>query len=264
MLYNSFEFVLFVCTTLLAYRLSGSMRPRILLVASVIFYCFWSIPYAGLLALNVIWAYALGRRIQECASAQSKSRWLAAGLLGLAANLVFFKYATDLNSLFYWSLGLFGRAGEAHPVLRIAAPLGISYTTFKLMSYLIDVYWEKSSATDSVTSLALYTFFFPQIISGPIQRFVDFCPQIRTAVICPPFFTSGLRLLLFGFFKKWVIADPLYAVVDKAFANPAASTGAGLLIAMYCFAFQIYADFSAITDIARGTAALFGFQTPEN
>jgi alginate O-acetyltransferase complex protein AlgI len=142
-------------------------------------------------------------------------------------------------------------------------PLGISYYTFKLISYVVDVYWEKVPAERDFVAFATYVAFFPQIVAGPIQRSGDFLEQVRNPSPSREMLTSGLRRLLLGCFKKTVIADNLALLINLAYPDSGPSH-ISTLAAFYLFPLQLYADFSALTDIAIGTARLFGIQSPEN
>src|SRR5262249_4611626 len=136
---------------------------------------------------------------------------------------------------------------------------------FKLIGYLLDVYWENVPAQKRVVALALYASFFPQIVSGPIQRPGAFFEQLESVDRPDPaMMATGLRRILFGLFKKLAIADRLAELVDSVHTNPAACSSAELLLGAYLFALQLYADFSGVTDIAIGLGQLFGFQGPEN
>jgi len=147
----------------------------------------------------------------------------------------------------------------------LLAPLGVSYYTFKLVSYLVDVYWEKIPAERNVVAFLLYPVFFPQIVSGPIQRARDFLPQVKVAgPVDPSLIASGLRWILFGLFKKFVIADRLALFVNRIFDSPHNYGSVGLLLACYAFAIQLYADFSGLTDFAIGVGRLFGIDSPQN
>jgi alginate O-acetyltransferase complex protein AlgI len=151
------------------------------------------------------------------------------------------------------------------PHLNILLPVGISFYTFQSLSYLIDVYRGDTEVERNPGMLSLYVGFFPLVVSGPIERSTRLLPQLKD----PRRFdydrvTNGLRLIFWGFFKKLVIADRLAPFVNTVFDNPDAHSGAPVLIAVYFFAFQIYADFSAYTDIAIGCARILGYDVMEN
>lgn len=259
MSFTSFSFVPFVLMAVASFHLlPRRWRPHCLFVASYAFYAFWSAPHAVLLFVATTGTYLVGRAI-SLSEGKRQRRWLAAGVVGLVGLLCVFKYAGDLGATFM-------RLGYTPGGLTsLAVPIGISYYTFKLLSYLIDVYWEKVRAEEHFIAFAAYVAFFPQILSGPIQRARDFLPQIKAVdVVAPEYLSSGLRLILFGLFKKLVVADNLAGYVDPIFENPAQATWAGAILGSYLFALQLYADFSGLADIAIGLGRLFGIETPPN
>jgi len=168
--------------------------------------------------------------------------------------LAFFKYAPQVAH---------SVAGTRATVLdRVLLPLGISYYTFKLVSYLIDVYWRKAEPEKEFLAFAAYASFLPQLPFGPIQRAGDFLTQLRAPSAS---MASGLRLILFGLFQKLVIADRAAQWVDPIFADGgAAFDPVAALLAIYAYAIQLYADFSGISDIAIGLGRLFGIESPAN
>jgi alginate O-acetyltransferase complex protein AlgI len=144
-------------------------------------------------------------------------------------------------------------------------PLGISYVTLKLVSYVLDVAWDRIEPEPSLASFLLYAFFFPQLPAGPIQRARDFLPQVsRPFHTTPTMATQGLRMILFGLFQKAVVADRLGPLVNPIYDSTGLHAQADYLVAFWAFPFQLYADFSALTDLARGTALLFGIHSPPN
>jgi alginate O-acetyltransferase complex protein AlgI len=149
--------------------------------------------------------------------------------------------------------------------MTVLVPLGLSYYVFKMVGYLLDVYWETLPVQHNFVSLALYGSFFPQIVSGPIQRAESFFDQIeKIKVPDAGDFVVGLRRILFGLFKKIAIADTLSVLVGNVHADPSRFSSLELLVGAYCFSIQLYADFSGITDIAIGNGLLFGVRGPEN
>src|ERR1700733_563311 len=224
-------------------------RRHCLLAYSYLFYCTWSVLYAGLLLAASLIVYFLGLRIDAAGSESTKKRYLILGICGLTSILALFKYGPALAS----------------PLASLAVPLGISYYTFKLLSYLLEVYWEKIKPERDIVAFALYPAFFPHILSGPIERGSTFLPQVDTpTAVSPDMIASGLRLILFGLFKKLVVADRLAFLVNRVFDHPKAFSSVGLIIASYGFAVQIYADFSGLTDLAIGTGRIFGIESPQN
>jgi D-alanyl-lipoteichoic acid acyltransferase DltB (MBOAT superfamily) len=159
------------------------------------------------------------------------------------------------------------RAGgsDSNSAVLVLAPLGLSYYVFKMVGYLLDVYWGKLPAQRNFVSTALYAAFFPQIVSGPIQRAGSFFDQIeKIKTPDPDQFMVGLRRILFGLVKKVAIADQLSVLVGNVHRDPSGFSPLELLAGAYCFSIQLYADFSGITDIAIGIGLLFGMKGPEN
>jgi alginate O-acetyltransferase complex protein AlgI len=256
MSFISFEFAIFAGLALLIFHLAPSRsRPTLLLVFSYLFYFTWSPFYAVLLAVVTCGVFAAGLRIDSRATEDRKRRWLDLAVICLLLLLFAFKASA------WFPKGVFSLAGSA----AIVVPLGLSYYVFKMIGYLLDVYWEVLPAERNFVVVALYGSFFPQIVSGPIQRAGSFFDQVQTIKNPEPAqFVDGARRILFGLWKKIVIADPLTPLVASVHLNPAAHSSVELLIGAYCFAIQLYADFSGITDIAIGLGQLFGIRGPEN
>ena len=234
MLSNSLAFVKFLIPAVVFYyALPPPRRKGGLLLLSYIFYGLWNLPYLLLLIVLTAIAYAWGLMIAAAPTPAQKRNILAGVVTFLLGALALFKYAGALGALFSL-IGL--PAAPLSYFERILIPLGISYYTFKLISYVIDVYWGKIPAERDPAPFALYPAFFPQILSGPIQRAGDFLPQVKRAIPNDPaLITSGLRLMLFGYFKKMVIADSLALVVAKVYADPGGYNSAAVLLACYAF-----------------------------
>ncbi|MGH3056472.1 MAG: MBOAT family O-acyltransferase, partial [Gaiellaceae bacterium] len=264
MLFNSLEFIAFLAVVAGAYPLCPmAWRRRYLLAASYAFYCTWSMRFAGVLLVATAVAFLLAQRIATADSETQRQRYLTAGIVLLLLPLAAFKYLSSLS-------GILAEVGGGPWLSRVVSAnfigaVGISYYTLKLISYVIDVYWERIEPCKDFSTLATYAAFFPQILSGPIQRAGSLMSQLVTlSPATPAMVSSGLRLMLFGFFKKLVVADRLGVPVDQVFDHPAAFSGLVPVIASYLFALQLYADFSGVTDIAIGTARLFGIESPPN
>jgi len=265
MLFNSLEFAAFLVIVGCGYHLCPlAWRRAYLVVSSYAFYCTWSVVFAVLLLGVTAVAFVLGKRLGGNGSDAQRRRWLVAGILLLLLPLAAFKYLGGLHVLLAERLGEFSWTSHL-AAMNLVGPVGISYYTLKLISYLIDVYWQRIEPCGEFATVAAYAAFFPQILSGPIQRAGDFIGQMENITPMPPaMLASGLRLLLFGFFKKLVVADRLGVFVDQVFAAPRAFSGLVLVAASYLFAFQLYADFSGLTDIARGAACVLGLTSPRN
>lgn len=239
--------MLYLAVAVVVYRLCPvRLRSAFLLFASYGFYCTWSPPGAAALAAATILTFFAGRWAGDNQSrhrAQITALCVACLLTGY---LTFFKFAAVMPLR---GLG------------RLALPLGISYYTFKLISYVMDTYWGKIEPEMRFVPFAAYVAFFPQILAGPIQRPGDFLrqmPPLHTAV------SAGLPRIVWGLAKKLAVADQLASTVNYVFTHMHALQGAPLLAGFYLFPLQLYADFSGLTDIAIGIGLLFGVEAPEN
>lgn len=255
MQFYSLSFLLFLgLSAFLYYRVVPARRALYLSVISFAFYAFWSVKYAILLFVIAGVVFLIAKRIER----SSEDKKYREALLGVAVPLLLlavFKYVNFFAGTFQIDI----------PMLHLVAPVGISYYTFKLISYVADVYSGKIAAEKNIAAFFSYVAFFPQILAGPIQRAKDFLPQLHVPRRADPQdFVQGLRLILFGLFKKLVIADALSRVVSRVYADPTAYAGTELLFASMLFAVQLYADFSGVTDIALGAGRLFGIRGPAN
>jgi len=263
LLFNSFQFLVFfpiVCLLFFSFRKWGRW---ILLLASYYFYMCWKPEYLILILVSTAVDYFVVLRMDGASS--SKRRWWLA--LSLATNLgilFFFKYFNFLNDSVARAFDIFGIA-YAVPGLDILLPVGISFYTFQTLSYTIDVYRGARGPERSLTTFALYVAFFPQLVAGPIERSTHLLPQLaKQSRFDYDRVVDGLRLMIWGFVKKVVIADNLAGIVETVYSQPQNYTGMHLLIATYFFAFQIYCDFSGYSDIAIGAARVLGYDLMEN
>lgn len=209
--------------------------------------------------------FFLGKKIYNSAEPSIRKRYLATSLIVSLLLLGFFKYFGFFVVSLFSALSMFGVSDLSMGTLKIILPLGISFYIFKSMSYTIDVHRKRVVPTNDLTEYMTYLAFFPQLAAGPIERAGDFLSQLGKV---RPFVYSraadGARQVLWGFFKKIVIADTLAIIVNKAFNNPEAYSGGALFLMLIFFAFQIYADFSGYSDIAIGSAKLLGFESRRN
>ena len=259
MLFNSIEFAVFFGIVLtLYYALPYRYRPVSLLVASYVFYMAWRVDYLVLILLSTLLDYTIGIAIGRSSALVRKRLWLAASIVGNCSVLFIFKYWTFLGESVNVVAQSFGSELKM-PVLDVLLPVGISFYTFQTMSYTIDVYRGVKDPEQDIVRFALYVSFFPQLVAGPIERSTRLLPQLD----CRTEFSShqvagGMRLMLWGLFKKVVIADTLAVYVDAVYAAPSQFAGIPVLLATYAFAFQIYCDFSGYSDIAIGAARTLG------
>ena len=264
MLFNSLSFlVFFPLTTLVYFLLPHRWRWLHLLLCSAAFYAAFVPAYLLILLFMVAVDYAAGILI-ELAAGRRRKAYLVFSLLANVGILALFKYFNFVND------NLRGLAEFLHwnyPVanLGILLPIGLSFHTFQSMAYTIEVYRGHLPAERHPGIYALYVMFWPQLVAGPIERPQNLLPQFRTA---HPFDADrvfdGLRQMLWGLFKKMVVADRLAALVDAVYAEPHAYGGGWLLVATYFFAFQIYCDFSGYSDIAIGAARVLGYRLMTN
>jgi D-alanyl-lipoteichoic acid acyltransferase DltB (MBOAT superfamily) len=267
MLFNTFEFWLFLAPVLLLYRLLPHRgQNRMLLVASYVFYGAWDWRFLGLIAVSTVVDYAAGLRMAAAGGdAKVRRRWLTASLVTNLGLLGVFKYLGFFLESTAELLQLLGFEPNI-PSLRIILPVGISFYTFQTLSYSIDVYRRQLEPTSDFLDFALYVSFFPQLVAGPIERAKRLLPQVQH-----PRRTSGrdIRvgsyLVLLGLFKKVVIADNMAILVNYIFSQVPESLSAwDCLVGVYAFAFQIYGDFHGYSLIAQGVSAWMGFHIMDN
>ncbi len=265
MVFNSWIFVPFAVAVLgLYYVLPWRAQNKMLLVASYVFYAAWDWRFLGLLWLSTLVDYFVALAIDRATNPGRRKRLIVLsctinfGILGV------FKYFNFFVSSFVSLLARFGVHTHASH-LSVILPLGISFYTFETVSYSVDVYRKRIKPEKNILTFALFLAYFPHLISGPIVRAWHLIPQFkRPRVITRQSFVEGSWLILFGLFKKVVVADNLAIYVDRTFASRTTPTGAVCVLAVYAFAIQIYCDFSGYTDIARGLAKLMGIDIPHN
>ena len=264
MIFASPRFFVFLLAVLvvLAIPFRHEFKKRILFVASCSFYAAWDYRYLTLLLLVSVIDYYCAARIAETDDQRKRLRWVTFSVASNLAILGYFKYFNffvgNLNGVLAWS-------GRSIPALEILLPAGISFYTFKSMSYTIDVYRRELEPCRSLMDYATFVTFFPELIAGPIVRASIFLPQM-TRRIGPTRdrVAVGASLFLLGLTKKVVIADSLAVPVDRVFAQPAIFSGRALWLAAIGYSLQIYCDFSGYSDMAIGTAKMIGYDLPEN
>jgi alginate O-acetyltransferase complex protein AlgI len=261
-LFNTFQFAIFLAAVVLLYRaLPMRVRNPLLLGASLFFYVLWIPSYLPLLLLDIGVNYALLRGMRK--SSRPKLYMLTSIVFTMGL-LVCFKYAAMLIASI--APGWLMLTGDALPMPEILLPLGISFYSFQIVSYSVDSYWNPKHEIPSLPRYALFISFFPQLIAGPILRGRQFLPQIDSNTgPSPEQIRRGFWLLTSGVVKKVIFADFLIApFVDQIFGAPGVASGPFHWIAIYSFCFQIYFDFSGYTDMGRGMALLMGFELPLN
>jgi D-alanyl-lipoteichoic acid acyltransferase DltB (MBOAT superfamily) len=230
-----------------------------------VFYGWWDYRFLSLIFLSTIVDYIIGLNIPKQNSEKNKKLLLWCSVFFNLSVLGFFKY---YNFFVDSWIDLFSSVGydiKSVWTLNIILPVGISFYTFQTMSYTIDIYRKKLEPTKDFISFASFVSFFPQLVAGPIERASNLLPQIlKKREFKHEQGVQGLRLILWGMFKKVVIADSLAPIVDNIFSNYQDFGGGILWLGAIYFAFQIYCDFSGYSDIAIGTSKLFGFELMSN
>lgn len=268
MLFNSLDFALFLPLVFGIYWALRNYPLRIqntfLLLSSYVFYGWWDWRFLLLIAFSTLTDFIIGNQLSKTEN-KNLRRWLLA--LSLIINLGilgFFKYFNFFIDNLNGAFSLFG-SDLSFRGLELILPVGISFYTFQTLSYTIDIYNRKISATKNIISFASFVSFFPQLVAGPIERAKHLLPQFENSRrFSRQKATDGLRQILWGLFKKMVIADQCAIFVEFCFNNPTEHSGSTLALGAFFFTIQIYGDFSGYSDIAIGTARLFGFDLMRN
>ncbi|MCP4547830.1 MAG: MBOAT family protein [bacterium] len=268
MLFNSVIFLLFLPTVFLLYwSLQGRklvMQNLLLIVASYIFYGWWDYRFLSLIIISSLVDYSIGLHLGRSGDAGRRRFLLMISMvvnLGILCVFKYFNFFVDSGAALLERLGLHANV----PALRVILPVGISFYTFQTMSYTIDIYRRKLEPTRNIAAFFAFVAFFPQLVAGPIERATNLLPQfLRHRRFDEVRARDGLRQILWGFFKKVVIADTLAPHVETIFSGHAQLDAASLWIGVLFFAIQIYCDFSGYSDIAIGVARLFGFDLMRN
>lgn len=265
MLFNSLEFLIFLpIVVILFFSTTQRFRWVILLVASYYFYMSWNPAYIVLIVFSTLIDYLAGRKISSSKSQFTRKAFLVLSLSVNLGLLFFFKYFNFVIGEVFNFTSISGNESNifAHQFL---LPVGISFYTFQTMSYTIDVYNGKTKVEKHLGIFAVFVSFFPQLVAGPIERAGHLIHQLKEKKhLHFRNFQFGLIRILWGLFKKVVIADRLAGMVNIVYNSPEDYNGLQLLFATFFFAFQIYCDFSGYSDIAIGTARLFGIRLMEN
>ncbi len=259
MLFNTIEFAVFFAVVLgLYYVLPHRAQNRMLLAASYFFYACWDWRFVSLILISTVVDFYVGAWLEKTAAPRKRKQILFWSIIFNLGFLGFFKYFNFFASslqVFLHSIGF-----EVHPTtLHIILPVGISFYTFQSMSYTMDVYRREVKPTESLEDFALSVAFFPHMVAGPIQRARSLIDQVeQPRQVTRDGIAEGCYLILWGLFKKMVIADNLSLTVDRIFSAGTYQT-TDVILGAFAFALQIYGDFSGYTDIARGAARLMGF-----
>jgi alginate O-acetyltransferase complex protein AlgI len=268
MLFNSIDFFIFLPVVFILYWFvfKGSIRNQNLLivVASYVFYGWWDYRFLTLIAFSSIVDYFIGLQLGKTRGQKRRKSLLMLSIVVNLGFLGFFKYYNFFVESFAGTFTLLGQPFSAER-LSIILPVGISFYTFQTLSYTIDVYKKKLNPTKDLVSFLAFVSFFPQLVAGPIERATRLLPQfLKPRVFEQGKAVDGSRQILWGLFKKIVIADNCAIYVNEIFSNYEYYNGSTLFLGAVLFAFQIYCDFSGYSDIAIGTARLFGFELMKN
>lgn len=268
MLFNSISFLIFLPVVFILYwfatRKSLKAQNWLLLLASYYFYSCWDWRFLFLLAFSTVLDYLTGLQIYHARTHQWKKIWLAISVGTNLGFLGFFKYFNFFADSFADFVQLFGFQPSV-TTLEIILPVGISFYTFHGLSYVIDIYYDRIKPSTNWVQYSLFVSFFPLLVAGPIERATHLLPQVeKPRVFRYQQAVDGLKQILWGLIKKVVIADNCAEYANQIFNHSGEYSGPTLVLGAVLFAFQIYGDFSGYTDIALGTARLFGFELLKN
>jgi alginate O-acetyltransferase complex protein AlgI len=265
MLFNSLHFLVFFPIVVAIYfSLKARYRWIFLLLCSYYFYMCWNPKYIVLILFSTMIDYIAGLQMEKQTKPRIRQLFLIASLCSNLGLLFLFKYYTFFSQSVLAMFNQFNIFVD-FPAFDFLLPVGISFYTFQTLSYTIDVYRGKKRAERHLGIFALYVAFFPQLVAGPIERSTRLLPQLfEKKRFDYQRVSDGLKLMLWGFFKKVVIADRLAVMVNSVYNSAHDFTGIPLIVATYFFAFQIYCDFSGYSDIAIGAAQVMGYDLMDN
>ncbi len=268
MLFNSLDFAIFLPIVFVLYwfvtNKNLKLQNLLIVLASYVFYGWWDWRFLSLIVFSTLVDYTIGRRLGTEDKERSRKILLYTSIAVNLGFLGFFKYYNFFLDNFIQAFSFFGQSIEVRS-LNIILPVGISFYTFQTLSYTIDVYNRKLEPTKDLIAFSAFVSFFPQLVAGPIERATNLLPQFfshRTFDLEKA--KEGLRQILWGLFKKVVIADQCAVHVNEIFGNYQEYSGSTLIVGAIFFSFQIYGDFSGYSDIAIGTSRLFGFNLMQN
>jgi D-alanyl-lipoteichoic acid acyltransferase DltB (MBOAT superfamily) len=268
MLFNSLDFAIFLPIVFVLYwfvtHKNLKLQNLLIVIASYVFYGWWDWRFLSLIVFSTLIDYTIGRKLKNENHQFKRKLFLWISIIVNLGFLGLFKYYNFfIDSLYDVSPGL--KVVLGFNTLDIILPVGISFYTFQTLSYTIDVYRKKLEPTSNIFDFAAFVAFFPQLVAGPIERATNLLPQFykkRTFDYAKA--VDGMRQILWGLFKKIVIADNCARFANEIFNNSADYSGSTLIMGALFFTFQIYGDFSGYSDIAIGTSRLFGFDLKQN
>ncbi len=268
MLFNSIDFAIFLPIVFILYWFVTNkylkLQNFLIVVSSYLFYGWWDWRFLSLILFSTIVDYSVGHKLRTEENQRKRIFLLWTSILVNLGFLGFFKYYNFFLDNFVTAFSFFGTEIKANS-LNIILPVGISFYTFQTLSYSIDVYKRKLEPTKDFIAFSAFVSFFPQLVAGPIERATNLLPQFyKKRVFEYDTAVDGMRQILWGLFKKIVIADNCAEYANLIFNNSSDYSGSTLVLGALFFTFQIYADFSGYSDIAIGTSRLFGFDLMQN
>lgn len=268
MLFNTLDFAVFLPIVFAFYWLMGKKQIQgqnaLIVLSSYVFYGWWDWRFLALIFFSSIVDFAIGHALKQTSRKSKRKTLLWTSIAVNLGLLGFFKYYNFFIDNFERAFSFFGM--EFQPgSLDIVLPVGISFYTFQTLSYTIDVYKKKIEPTNDMVAFLAFVSFFPQLVAGPIERASNLLPQFfQQRQFSFEAARDGIRQILWGLFKKMVIADSCAEIVNQVFDHHMGFKGVTMILAAVLFAFQIYGDFSGYSDIAIGTARLLGFKLMKN
>lgn len=258
-----FLFLFLPAVLLVHFLLPARFRNLFLLLSSLFFYAWGEVQYTAVILASILINYGFGLYVGAATDKRTSMRRCTAAMVVNLGLLVWFKYTgfivENLNAVGSWL--------SLQPITwdKAHLPLGISFFTFQGMSYVVDVHRRMVPAQRSIVDYAMYKAFFPQLIAGPIVRYIDVAAQIAKRTVTAPLFASGIRIFVVGLGKKVLLANPMGAACDRIFALPADElTGAVAWFGVVCFMLQLAFDFGGYSDMAVGLGRMFGFEFVQN
>ena len=268
MLFNSLDFAVFLPIVFVLYwfvtKHNLKLQNALIVAASYVFYGWWDWRFLSLIIFSTFLDYSIGRRLKHEENQKTRKTLLWTSIIVNLGFLGVFKYYNFFLDNFVTAFSFFGTPINAKG-LNIILPVGISFYTFQTLSYTIDVYKRKLEPTKDFIAFTAFVSFFPQLVAGPIERATHLLPQFyKRRKFDYVLAVDGMRQILWGLFKKIVIADNCAAFANQIFNNSTDMNGSTLVLGAIFFTFQIYCDFSGYSDIAIGTSRLFGFDLKQN
>lgn len=265
MLFNSLQYLIFFTSVgIIYFLLPHKFRWVLLLISSYYFYSCVKLEYVGILMFSTLVDYIAALRMSKIKEQKKRKIWLYISIFTNLGLLCTFKYINFINESIRFFFNQFNLLYDV-PNLNFIWPIGISFYTFQALGYTLDVYRNKTKAEKHLGIFAVYVSFFPQLLAGPIEKASEMIPQYYNQhKLNIQRIADGIRIIIWGLFKKIVIANNLSVIISSVYDNPTQHFGADVFVAVILFPFQIYCDFSGYTDIAIGCAKILGFDLTNN